>query len=72
MLIRTRSKSVWRTLLASAVAFAGLLPGPGCTDNKSDGQIKAAPEASDAAAAIAKSYSENMLKKHADQAKKRP
>ena len=50
-------------LLASAVGVAGLLAG--CDSNKSDGQITASPEASNAAQAIAKSYSENMIKKYA-------
>ena len=70
-MIRTRWKVVRRALLASAVGVAGLLAG--CTDsNKSDGQIKASPEASNAAQAIAKSYSENMTKKYADKMRKRP
>jgi hypothetical protein len=70
-LIRTRWKVVTRALLASAVGVAGLFTG--CTDsNKSDGQITASPEASNAAQAIAKSYSENMNKKYANQMKKRP
>ena len=64
MLIRTGWKVVSRALLASAVGGAGL--SAGCTDsNKSDGQIKTSPEASNAAQAIAKSYSENMIKKYA-------
>jgi hypothetical protein len=68
ILIRTRWKVVSRALLASAVGVTGLLAG--CTDsNKSDGQIKAAPEASNAAQAIAKSYSENMIKKYAQKKK---
>jgi hypothetical protein len=72
ILIGTQSKLVnRRALLASAVAFSGLLAG--CTDsNKSDGQIKTAPEATNASDAIAKSYSENMLKKYGDKAKKKP
>jgi hypothetical protein len=71
-LIRTRSKVVRRALLASAVGFAWL--SPGCSDsNKSDGQIQASPEATNAAQAIGKSYSENMIKQHAgDKAKRRP
>jgi hypothetical protein len=54
------------------VGFAWLLAG--CTDsNKSDGQIQAAPEASNAAQAVAKSYSQNMIKQHAGDSKtKRP
>ena len=64
ILIRTRWKVVRRTFLASAVGFAGLLAGCG-DSNKSDGQIKTTPEASNAAQAIAKSYSENMIKKYA-------
>jgi hypothetical protein len=69
-LIRTRGNVVRRALLASVVAVAGLLAG--CTDNKSDGQITASPEARNAAQAIAKSYGENMAKKYAKQMKKRP
>jgi hypothetical protein len=70
ILIRTRWKVVSWALLASAVGVAGLLAG--CTDsNKNDGQITASPEASNAAQAIAKSYSENMSKKYANQIKKR-
>ena len=70
-MIRTRWKVVSTALLASAVGGAGLLAG--CTDsNKSDGQIQASPEASNAAQAIAKSYAENMTKKYADKMKKRP
>jgi hypothetical protein len=68
-LIQTRWKVVSRALLASAVGFAGLLAG--CGDgNKSDGQITASPEASNAAQAIAKSYSESMAKKYSKQMKK--
>jgi hypothetical protein len=71
ILIRTRGKVVTRALLASAVGVAGLCAG--CTNgNKSDGQITASPEASNAAQAIAKSYAENMTKKYADRLKKRP
>jgi hypothetical protein len=72
ILIRTRSKAVRRALLASTLGFAWLLAG--CTDsNKSDGQITAAPEASNAAQAVAKSYSQNMIKQHAGDSKtKRP
>jgi hypothetical protein len=70
-LIRTRWKVVRTVFLASAVGFAGLLGG--CTDsNKSDGQIQASPEAAAAVQAVAKSYGENMIKQHANQAKKRP
>jgi hypothetical protein len=70
-LIRTRGKVVRRALLASAVGVAGLFAG--CTDStKSDGQIEASPEASNAAQAIAKSYAENMTKKYADKMKRRP
>jgi hypothetical protein len=68
-LIRTRWKVVSRALLASAVGVAGL--SAGCTDsNKSDGQIQSSPEASNAAQAIAKSYSDNMIKKYANKMKK--
>jgi hypothetical protein len=71
ILIRTRWKVVLRALLASAVGVAGLLAG--CADsNKSDGQITASPEASNAAQAIAKSYGESMAKKYANQMKKKP
>jgi hypothetical protein len=69
-LLRTRGKVVRRALLASAVGLAGLLAG--CDSDKSDGQIQASPEASNAAQAIAKSYSENMIKKYADKIQKRP
>ena len=70
-MIRTRWKVVRRALLASAVGVGGL--SAGCTDSlKSDGQIQASPEASNAAQAIAKSYSENMTKKYAAQMKRRP
>jgi hypothetical protein len=68
-LIRTRWKVVSSALLASAVGVAGLFAG--CTDsNKSDGQITASPEANNAAQAVAKSYSENMVKRYAKQSKK--
>ena len=71
-MIRTRWKVVSRALLASAVGAAGL-PAAGCSDsNKSDGQIVAAPEAGNAAQAVAKSYSQNMIKKYAKQTKKTP
>jgi hypothetical protein len=71
-LIRTCWKVVRIALLASALGVAGLLVA-GCTDgNKSDGQIQASPEASNAAQAIAKSYGENMTKKYANQMKKKP
>jgi hypothetical protein len=70
-LIPTRWKVVRTALLASAVVVAGLLVGCG-DSNKSDGQITAAPEASNAAQAIAKSYAENMTKKYADKMKRRP
>jgi hypothetical protein len=70
-LIRTRGKVFRRALLATAVGVAGLFAG--CTDSlKSDGQIQASPEASNAAQAIAKSYGENMTKKYAVKAQKRP
>jgi hypothetical protein len=69
-LIRTRGKVVRRALLASVVAVAGL--SGGCSDgNKSDGQITASPEASNAAQAIAKSYGEHMIEKYGNKAKKR-
>ena len=68
ILIQTRWKFGRRAFLASGVGFAGLLAG--CGDgNKSDGQIKTAPEAGNAADAIAKSYSENMIKKYAKKKK---
>jgi hypothetical protein len=61
---------VTRVLLASVVAVAGL--SGGCSGgNKSDGQIPASPEASNAAQAIAKSYGEHMIKKYGDKAKKK-
>jgi hypothetical protein len=70
-LSRTCWKAVRSALLASAVGLAGL--SAGCTDsNKSDGQIKTSPEASNAAQAIAKSYGESMTKKYANQMKKKP
>ncbi len=69
-MIRTGWKGDRRAFLASAVGLAGLLAG--CTDsNKSDGQIQASPEASNAAAAIAKNYGEQMKTKYADKMKKR-
>jgi hypothetical protein len=67
-LIRTRWKVGRRAFLASAAGFAGLLTGCGGS-NKSDGQITTSPEASNAAQAIAKSYSENMMKKYAKKKK---
>jgi hypothetical protein len=70
-LIRTRRKVARRAFLASAAGVVGLLAG--CIGgNKSDGQIQASPEAGNAAEAIAKSYSENMMKKYANKMKKRP
>ena len=69
-MIRTRWKVVSTALLASAVGGAGLLTG--CSDSyKSDGQIQASPEASNAAQAIAKSYGEQMKMKYADKMKRR-
>jgi outer membrane murein-binding lipoprotein Lpp len=69
-LIRTCWKVVRSALLATAVGVAGLLVA-GCTDsNKSDGQIQASPEASNAAQAVAKSYRESMAKKYPNQFKK--
>jgi hypothetical protein len=67
---RTDRKVDRRAFLASAVGIAGLLAG--CDSNKSDGQIQASPEASNAAEAIGKSYSENMTKKYASKTKKKP
>ena len=62
---------VTSVLMASVVAIAGV--SGGCSDgNKSDGQITASPEASNAAQAIAKSYGESMKKKYANQIKKGP
>jgi hypothetical protein len=53
------------------VGVAGL--SAGCTDSyKSDGQIQASPEASNAAQAIAKSYADNMTKKYANKMKHKP
>ncbi len=70
-MIRTRWKVVRRAVLTLAVGVAGL--SAGCSDsNKSDGQIAAAPEASNAAQAIAKSYGESMAKKYANQMKMKP
>jgi hypothetical protein len=58
--------------MALAVGVAGL-SSAGCSDNKSDGVIQSSPEATNAAAAIGKSYADNMTKKYAGQnAKKRP
>jgi hypothetical protein len=58
-----------RALLASALGVAWL--SAGCGDSgKSDGQIEAAPEATNAAQEASKSISENMAKKYAG--KKRP
>jgi hypothetical protein len=72
ILTRNRFKVVTRVLLASAVALAGLSLG-GCSGNKGDGVIPSAPEAKNAADAIAKSYADNMIKKYASQStKKRP
>jgi hypothetical protein len=69
ILFRTVRKVVSRAFLASAVGVAGLLAG--CSDsNKSDGQITASPEASNAAQAVAKSYRESMAKKYPNQFKK--
>jgi hypothetical protein len=51
------------------VGLAGLLAG--CDSNKSDGEIQASPEASNAAQAIGKSYAENMTKKYASKTKKK-
>jgi hypothetical protein len=61
---------VSRMLLVAVVGAVGLPAGGGCSDSaKSDGQIQAAPEAANAAEAIAKSYSEQMTKKYASQMK---
>jgi hypothetical protein len=54
-----------RVLLVSVVGTAGLSVVVGCDNGaKSDGQIQAAPEAANAAQAVAKSYSEQMAKKY--------
>jgi hypothetical protein len=72
VLIRTRRMIVIRALVASVVGVGagGLSAGCG-NDLKSDGQIQASPEASNAAAAVAKSYGEQMTKKYAGQMKNR-
>jgi hypothetical protein len=63
---------VIRALVASVVGVGAGGLSSGCGDSlKSDGQIQAAPEASNAADAIAKSYGESMKKKYADQMKNR-
>jgi len=61
---------VIRALLASVVGLgtAGFSAGCGGGD-KSDGQIQSSPEAGNAAQAIAKNYSEQMVKKYAGQKK---
>ena len=61
---------VIRALVASVVGVGagGLSAGCG-NDLKSDGQIQASPEASNAAAAATKNYGENMAKKYANQMK---
>ncbi len=63
-LTRTGWKVVRMALLALAIGVAGL--SAGCSgSNKNDGQIESAPEARNAAAAVNKSYMENMIKQHA-------
>jgi hypothetical protein len=70
ILIRKRSKVDRRAFLVSALGAAGLLAG--CTDSdKSDGQIQASLEASNAAAAIAKNYGDQMKSKYADKMKRK-
>ena len=69
-LIRPRRMIVIRTLLASLVGLGAAGFSAGCgNSNKSDGQIETSPEASNAAQAVAKNYSEQMLKKYAGQGK---
>ena len=61
-----------QALLASLVGLGAAGFSAGCGDsNKSDGQIETSPEASNAAQAVAKNYSEQMLKKYAGQASTR-
>ena len=70
-MIRTRGKVVGTALLASVVAVAGL--SAGCSGgDKSNGQIPASAEASNAAKAFEKSYGENMIKQHAGKMPKKP
>ena len=69
-LIRPRRMIVIRALLASLVGLGAAGFSAGCgNSNKSDGQIETSPEASNAAQAVAKNYSEQMLKKYAGQGK---
>jgi hypothetical protein len=61
-----------RALLAAVIGVVALPVGGGCSDSaKSDGQIQASPEASNAAAAIGKSYAESMSIKYADKMKRK-
>jgi hypothetical protein len=61
-----------RALLAPFVGVGAAGLSAGCDNGlKSDGQIVASPEASNAAAAISKSYGEQMEKKYANQLKNR-
>ena len=61
---------VIRALVASVVGVGAGGLSAGCDNSlKSDGQIQAAPEAGNAAAAIQKSYGESMAKKYANQMK---
>ena len=69
-MIRTRGKVVGTALLASVVAVAGL--SAGCSGDKSNEQIPASAEASNAAKAFEKSYGENMIKQHAGKMPKKP
>ena len=72
VLIRTRRMIVIRALVASVVGVGTGGLSAGCDNSlKSDGQIQASPEASNAAAAIGKSYGEQMEKKYANQLKNR-
>jgi hypothetical protein len=69
-LIRTRRRIVIRALLASVVGLGAAGFSAGCgNSNKSDGQIETSPEAGNAAQAVAKNYSEQMVKKYAGQGK---
>jgi hypothetical protein len=62
---------VIRALLSSVLGVGAAGLSAGCDNSyKSDGQIQASPEASNAAQAVAKNYSEQMVKKYAGQLKR--